>query len=921
MGAAGARVERSRRLRVTAIPPAPRGPDAMSTAAPALPQHVPGPSGSNPTPGNRRRLGVRAKLLLAFAGMAAMTVAASAVGLMSFSAVERPMAQITHTSLPEMELATRLAGESSRIATAAPTLDGADSQEERERIQADGRERSRAFLALVDELAARRPQDPLLSEVRDTGNALIATLDRVNDGVAARLSLRDRREAASARLAQAYDGFIKTLAPLVEGAGQSLQDKGMALDGGTDSDMGALSDAVRSMIVLYDLRGGIAAALDAMNRSGTAPDAKTIGELQQAYLEASSQVTGTLGMLGDRLPADMAGKIDTLFLFGYGKDNVFELRRAALDGPRNSGENSGGAVDRRLAERLGAARAQAAGLLDGLKAPLRKVQSDIKRTSFDVRSRIQESTQDLLGPGLDRFRTHLELSTHGTALAGALNEAAQASDAARLALLEKRFITEAIALDQRIVKLTDTEMGNADKAEDAAGNAVIAALAKALAAFGRGEDGIVALRRAELAAIADTDRVLAENRLLAQSFAATVDRKIAAMRDEAKTAIAGTDGTIAAGRQMLILFAVGSLVGAVALAWLVVGRHIVSRLSALSDAMRAIAAGDLNASIPAAGSDEIGDMTRALAIFRDTANAAREANARAEAERSRAAGERRRAMVEMAENFESSVRGVLDRVAQAAGEMQDMAERMTRSADLTAGEATTAAGSSQQAEGNVKAVAAATEELSASIQEIGTQVHASSQIARKAADEAERTDRTVEGLAQTAGRIGEVIGLIQSIAGQTNLLALNATIEAARAGEAGKGFAVVASEVKGLATQTAKATEDISAQIAAMQSVTQEAVDAIRSIAGTIREVNEIAATIAAAVEQQSAATREIARNVGEAADSTQHVRGNIDSVADAARESGESANRVLSASSTVQDQLRTLSGQVDALVEEMRAA
>ncbi|KAA0570458.1 HAMP domain-containing methyl-accepting chemotaxis protein [Azospirillum sp. Sh1] len=883
----------------------------MTTAAPAIPQ-----SGAART---GRRLGVRAKLMLSFAGMAAMTVAASAVGLMSFSAVERPMTQIADTSLPEMELATRLAGESGAIASAAPMLDGAASQEERERIREEAKERARGFLSLVDELAGRRPQDPLLTEVRETGKALIATLDGINDGVARRLSVHDRREAASTRLAQSYDGFLKTLAPLVDGAGEALQQKGMALDGGTDRDMGTLSDAVRSMIALYDLRSGIAGALDAMNRSGTAQDAKTIGELQQSYLEASSQVTATLGTLGERLALDSAARIDALFLFGYGKDNVFDLRRAALDGTGiatgNATGNSAGAVDRRLAERLTAARTQAAQLLDGLKAPLRKVQSDIKRANFDIRSQVQGAIQDLLGSGLERFRTNLELSTYGTALTGALNEAAQAPDAARLDLLEKRFTAASSSLYERIGTL------RGQSGDNAAGTEVLTALVKALIGFGRGEEGVIALRRAELAAAADTERMLAENRQLAQRFAATVDREIAAMRDQAKTAVTGTEGTIAAGRHMLILFAVGSLIGAAALAWLVVGRHIVARLSALSDAMREIAEGRLDAPIPAAGADEIGDMTRALMVFRDTANEANAANARAEAERGRAAGERRRAMVEMAENFESSVRGVLGRVAQAAGEMQDMAERMTRSADLTAGEATTAAGSSQQAEGNVKAVAAATEELSASIQEIGTQVHASSQIARKAADEAERTDRTVEGLAQTAGRIGEVVGLIQSIAGQTNLLALNATIEAARAGEAGKGFAVVASEVKGLATQTAKATEDISAQIAAMQSVTQEAVDAIRSIAGTIREVNEIAATIAAAVEQQSAATREIARNVGEAADSTQHVRGNIDSVADAARESGESANRVLSASSTVQEQLRTLAGQVDGLVEEMRAA
>ena len=406
----------------------------MTTAAPAVPQSGVAETG--------RRLGVRAKLMLSFAGMAAMTVAASAVGLMSFSAVERPMAQIADTSLPEMELATRLAGESGAIASAAPMLDGAASQEERERIRTEAKERARGFLSLVDELAGRRPQDPLLTEVRETGNALIATLDGINDGVARRLSVHDRREAASTRLAQSYDGFLKTLAPLVDGAGEALQQKGMALDGGTDRDMGTLSDAVRSMIALYDLRSGIAGALDAMNRSGTAQDAKTIGELQQSYLEASSQVTATLGTLGDRLPPDSAGRIDALFLFGYGKDNVFDLRRAALDGT----ENSSGTVDRRLAERLTAARTQAAQLLDGLKAPLRKVQSDIKRANFDIRSQVQGAIQDLLGSGLERFRTNLELSTYGTALTGALNEAAQAPDAARLDLLEKRFSAASSAL-------------------------------------------------------------------------------------------------------------------------------------------------------------------------------------------------------------------------------------------------------------------------------------------------------------------------------------------------------------------------------------------------------------------------------------------------------------------------------------------
>ncbi|MBP2230988.1 methyl-accepting chemotaxis protein [Azospirillum agricola] len=857
------------------------------------------------------RFGVRAKLMLAFAGMAGMTVAASVVGLTSFSAVEGPLARIVGTSLPEMELATRLSGESGVLAAAAPTLASAESQQERETLNAGIMERARGLLALVDELGTRRPGDPLLPAVRDKAKALIATLETEDAAVDRHLTVRAKREETMGAVAKGYDAFLVALKPLVEGAGVTLRARGDALDAGTEERMSVLSEALRALIALYDLRGDILAATEAMSRAGTAPTVSAITQNQQAFLESSSQATTAVDGLRERLGAETAGALDAFFQLGYGQESVFDLRRAAMDGP----EGGRSALDQRILARLADARIRSGVLLEQLQPPLRAVKSEIKRANFEVRSQIQESMTDLLGNGLDRFRAFLELSTQGDAVTSALNEAALAPDEERLAVLERRHAAASMALAARLARVG--RGGGSEGEGDVRG---LAAAAEALAVFGRGEASVFALRRAELAAQRENNGVLAQSRKLAEEFAATVDRQIAAMKAEADSAAAGATAAIDSGRLMLVLFAAASLVVAVALAWFVAGRGIASRVGQLSDAMRAIAGGRLDTPIPNAGADEIGDMARALTIFRDTANQAREADARAEAERGRAAGERRRAMVEMAETFESSVRSVLDRVSRAAGEMQDMAQRMSRNAEATTGEAATAASTSQQAEGSVKAVAAATEELSASIQEIGSQVTASSRIARKAADDAERTDRTVEGLAQSANKIGEVVQLIHNIASQTNLLALNATIEAARAGEAGKGFAVVASEVKSLANQTGQATEEISAQIAAMQAVTREAVDAIRSIAGTIGDINEIAATIAAAVEQQSAATREIARNIGEAADGTQHVRSTIDTVARSAVESGESAGRVLTASSTVADEVRSLGSQVDTLVGRMRA-
>jgi len=275
----------------------------------------------------------------------------------------------------------------------------------------------------------------------------------------------------------------------------------------------------------------------------------------------------------------------------------------------------------------------------------------------------------------------------------------------------------------------------------------------------------------------------------------------------------------------------------------------------------------------------------------------------------------------LADSLETTVKSVADKVSSSASDMRGAAEQMTVKAAQTSQQATTVAAASEQASVNVQTVASAAEELNASVEEIGRQVAASTKITTQAVAEADATNKQVEGLAMAAQRIGDVVKLISDIAGQTNLLALNATIEAARAGEAGKGFAVVASEVKNLANQTAKATEEIVAQITAIQSETKGAVAAIQHIGATIGNINEISTAIASAVEEQGAATREIARNVQEASAGTSEVSSNIGHVTQTARETGETAKLMQENSGALVDHSATLRGEVDDFLTRIRAA
>jgi methyl-accepting chemotaxis protein len=369
----------------------------------------------------------------------------------------------------------------------------------------------------------------------------------------------------------------------------------------------------------------------------------------------------------------------------------------------------------------------------------------------------------------------------------------------------------------------------------------------------------------------------------------------------------------------LATLGIGLIAGAIA--WLI-GRSISRPLSQLGVRMRALADGALEAEIPGIGrGDEIGAMAATVQIFKDNAVRIRGLE-KAEAEtQAHAAAERRAAMESIANDFERSVNGIVRSVSTAASEMQTTAQSMTATASDASARAATVGAASESASSNVGTVAAAAEELSSSVTEISRQVNRSSEIASQAVGDAERTNATVRVLSTGAEKIGEVVKLIHSIAAQTNLLALNATIEAARAGESGRGFAVVASEVKALANQTAKATEEISAQVAAMQASTNDAVQSIGGITQTIAQMSEITVSISTSIEQQGEATREIARNIQQVAAGSSEISAHIGGVTTAAAATGTAASDVLSNARELDNQSGMLRTAVDEFLAKIRAA
>jgi methyl-accepting chemotaxis protein len=489
---------------------------------------------------------------------------------------------------------------------------------------------------------------------------------------------------------------------------------------------------------------------------------------------------------------------------------------------------------------------------------------------------------------------------------------------------------------QAVTALANTFVVNSDKAVAASAVARLKFVENSMRAVSSKDEKIVqGLKEASalleeyqqaLSKLIENSKEIDELTIEMTESAAAIDKGSAAMKSDLladqKRLEAESHATVGETEQLILMLAAGGLLLGVIWAFLL-GKGISRPMTAMCNAMRELAGGNFEVVLPGLGrKDELGEMAGAVEEFKVQAIARAERDAATQEAQNKAASVARRTeLIRFADQFESAVGAIVSNVSASAVQLEAAAGTLTRTAETTQSLSSQVAGASEEASSNMQSVATATEELSASVDEIGRRVKESSQIADAAVRQAEQTDGRIGKLSRAAQQIGDVVKLITAIAEQTNLLALNATIEAARAGDAGRGFAVVASEVKSLASQTAKATDEISNHISGMQDATQESVAAIKEIGDTIGKISDIASSIASAVEQQSSATQEIARSVQNVAQGTQEAAASVIKVNRGATETGSASEEVLNSARTLSSESTRLREELDRFMANIRAA
>jgi methyl-accepting chemotaxis protein len=823
--------------------------------------------------------GVKARLFVSFGTVTLLTFAAGGTALFAFNSTERHFDAVLDRAVPTMETALDLARSSASLSASAPALARAQNGEQSADILESLQERLTQISGLIGRLEASGPKEAtarITPLVEKFGN----NIENLNLEVTGSLAAKDALAAAAQQVIEAHEAILKLLAPML-GAAEGELGKGSA-----------------SLSI-----GGVQAVNKLMNKD--LPKLSLIRELESLTHRAA-----LLAALPRKTAASAsAGAADTLAAAAKRISEITETLAKKHD-LADVGDAVSGFLKAVRANRQGGILSARKTMLPDLEARAKAAHDELAKVmqKFMIDNSVRGST--LVNKTMKTVGTLLRIEAKANRTAGLMATAAQVNDPDMVKQLHEAIL--------QAVRQTNFEIG---ELQDKALSEQLKEPAARFTAVSDGDSGISALRMQVVAANQRALAILEDTQKVSEELSTEVNAIVEQARAEVRSGAKDIVADFAKGKRMLAVIV--GLAGVIALLilWLYVARNLGRRLTRLTEATRSVAEGNLDTDIRITGADEIADMAGALQVFKDGLTKAREADQRAELERVRATEARKAEMDRLADDFDADVGRVARAVADAAGDLKHSSELMAGLSDKTRTQSSVVASASEDAAANVQTVSASAEQLSTSIQEITRQVVQSSEIAAKGVRSAQETNAKVQGLAQAADKVGEVISLITEIAEKTNLLALNATIEAARAGEAGKGFAVVASEVKNLALQTAKATEEIGGQILGIQSATRDSVEAIAGIGQIIGEINEIGSAIASAVEQQGAATREIARSVEEAAAGTSQVSENIEGVTLAAGEAGNAAEQIQRSAAGLTQQADILRSEMDKFLSQVRAS
>lgn len=857
-----------------------------------------------------RKIGIKAKMLLAFGVISLVPCIAASFGWLSYRAVRDHVNDITEAQVPLLETAHGLATSVAWVLALGPRIDAAGSADELARLEKESRSERSAMTDATQRLAQNPAIGESGSELRNTVDALNRSIDALVDATRQRLAVRAQRQARLAELEAEHNKLLAALGPAMTQSRNALSGAINQLTDQTSTASDTIGTVLSDRVVpMFQLRGATAAMTKALLLGAFETDSSKVMSLSTDFDSAVTNIRGALRPLKDDPSAKLViSSIEKLMAFGNSDDDdsVYMMRVRQLRAAPGSAEAKQFADQ--MAQKVDAIVGLDNDISNFMLPMMLNARTRINNTGQEIATRSKELGGTVVPAAQEDYTRLSTLLAEINLLVGRVAEAGNATDADQLAREQKD-----------LGKSADVIRAQTGTLGDGAGD--IKDLIDKLLATAFGKDGILPLREAELTTLAHNAELMKQNRTAANQVAGDVKQLVASAESAAATGATQTQSALDRTNVLQIVLATLGVVFSILIVWLYVGKRVVGRLESLAGAMRLAASGERNVNLSKGGNDEIAEMVDALDVFIGNSRAMDEAREQMEVTRKQASEQRRRDRLAVAEQFERDVVSIVNTLASASGTMAERARQLSQIAAAAHARADTALARSTEMSAGIQQVATAAGEISTSITDINSRTGETTRVIGETAAGAEQVKATIASLATAANEIGTVVGLIEGLAGQTNLLALNAHIEASRAGEAGKGFAVVANEVKHLAGETARSTADISRQISATQSASNETAVVVSRVTDGVSLIEGNATAIARAVAEQARLTQSIVERSNEVAIGTQQANDDVMALSDAAASVRNDVQDLLQIAENLSLEAENLGGAVHKFLGEIRQA